>query len=308
MASPPRQPTIARRSLAARRNRGEHLLFIALLAPNLLLFAVFTYWPLLYNLYLSFVSWNFLRPRKIWVGLENYAFIASDRQFWQIVANTAIFALGSVGLTLSLGLAIALLVNQPLRGRDAARAVIFSPVVLSGAVIAVVWTYIFDPRYGLLAQVLGWASIASPDWLVDKFWAMPAVVLVYVWKNIGYAVVIYLAGLRSIPRELYDAALVDGAGPWARFRHVTIPGLSPIAFFLSITSVLTCFQSFDIVKVLTDGGPAIATTTLIYRLYDLGFVSYSAGEAGVVAIVLFLIMLLLTLVQLRYIEQRVTYA
>jgi multiple sugar transport system permease protein/sn-glycerol 3-phosphate transport system permease protein len=137
---------------------------------------------------------------------------------------------------------------------------------------------------------------------------MPAVILVYVWKNVGYAVVIYLAGLQGIPRELYDAARVDGAGATDRFWHVTLPGLSPVAFFLSITSLLACFQSFDIVKVLTDGGPAIATTTLIYHLYDLGFVSYDAGQAGVMAMVLFGLMLLLTMIQLRYVEQRVSYS
>jgi multiple sugar transport system permease protein/sn-glycerol 3-phosphate transport system permease protein len=136
---------------------------------------------------------------------------------------------------------------------------------------------------------------------------MPAVIIVYVWKNLGYAVVIYLAGLQGIPRELYDAARVDGAGPWARFRHVTLPGLSPVAFFLSVTSILATFQSFDIIKVLTDGGPVDATSTLIYHLYELGFVSYDAGKAGVVAVVLFTIMLVLTLIQLRYLERRIAY-
>jgi multiple sugar transport system permease protein/sn-glycerol 3-phosphate transport system permease protein len=185
--------------------------------------------------------------------------------------------------------------------------VLFSPVVMSGAVVAVVWSYIFDPRYGLIDQLLGLLGLSSPNWLGDPAWAMPAVIMVYVWKNLGYAVVIYLAGLQGIPRELYDAARVDGAGAWARFRHVTLPGLSPVAFFLSVTSVLATFQAFDIIKVLTDGGPVIATTTLIYHLYELGFVSYDAGEAGVVAMVLFLIMLALTLIQLRYLERRVSY-
>jgi multiple sugar transport system permease protein/sn-glycerol 3-phosphate transport system permease protein len=174
--------------------------------------------------------------------------------------------------------------------------------------VAVVWSYIFDPRYGLIRELLNWVGLASPDWLGSPAWAMPAVIIVYVWKNLGYAVVIYLAGLQGIPRELYDAARVDGAGAWSRFRHVTLPGLSPVAFFLSVTSTLATFQSFDIIKVLTDGGPVEATTTLIYYLYELGFVSYDAGESGVVAMVLFSIMLLLTLFQLRYLERRITYS
>lgn len=290
------------------RERREWLLFALLIGPNLLLFGVFTFWPLLYNFYLSFVSWNFLRPRRPFVGLANYIDVLGDPQFWAIVLNTLTFAICSVGLTLALGLALALLINQPLRYRNAARAVLFSPVVMSGAVVAVVWSYIFDPRYGLIDQLLGLVGLSSPNWLGDPAWAMPAVILVYVWKNLGYAVVIYLAGLQGIPRELYDAARVDGAGPWNRFWNVTLPGLSPVAFFLSVTSILATFQSFDIIKVLTNGGPANATNTLIFHLYELGFVSYDAGEAGVVAMVLFGIMLVLTLIQLRYLERRVSYA
>lgn len=289
------------------RERREWLLFILLLGPNLLLFTIFTYWPLLYNVYLSFVRWNFLRPQKPFVWFDNYRSVFSSALFWEIVLNTLTFTVWSVGLTLVLGLALALLLNQPLRQRNAARAVLFSPVVMSGAVVAVVWSYIFDPRYGLIDQLLGLLGLNSPNWLGTTTWAMPAVIIVYVWKNLGYAVVIYLAGLQGIPRELYDAALVDGAGPWARFRHVTLPGLSPVAFFLSVTSILATFQAFDIIKVLTDGGPVNATTTLVFYLYELGFVTYDAGKAGVIAVVLFVIMLVLTLIQLRYLERRVSY-
>jgi multiple sugar transport system permease protein/sn-glycerol 3-phosphate transport system permease protein len=292
---------------SSARQRREWLLFALLLGPNLLLFSVFTFWPLLYNVYLSFVRWNFLRPTRPFVWFDNYVDVFTNTQFWAIVGNTVTFAIWSVGLTLSLGLALALLLNQPLRYRNAARAVLFSPVIMSGAVVAVVWSYIFDPRYGLLDQLLGFVGLNSPDWLNSSTWAMPAVIIVYVWKNLGYAVVIYLAGLQAIPRELYDAARVDGAGAWERFWNVTLPGLSPVAFFLSVTSILATFQSFDIIRVLTNGGPANATNTLIFHLYELGFVSYDAGEAGVVAVVLFLIMLVLTSIQLRYLERRVSY-
>jgi ABC-type sugar transport system permease subunit len=292
----------------SRAEWRERLLFIALIGPNLLLFAVFNYWPLLYNAYLSFVNWDFLRPTKRWVWFNNYIRVFSDDQFWVIVWNTFIFAFFSVGLTLLIGLGLALLLNQKLRFRDGARAVIFSPVIISGAAIAVVWSYIFDPRYGLIAEILALVGLNSPDWLVSTTWAMPAVIIVYVWKNVGYAVVIYLAGLQAIPRDLYEAATVDGAGVWDRFWNVTLPGLAPIAFFLSVTSILASFQSFDIIAVLTAGGPANATNTLVYYLYELGFVSYNAGRAGVVAMVLFLMMLLLTIIQLRYLEEKVHYA
>ncbi len=291
----------ARKNLAPERR--EWLLFALLVGPNFLLFALFTYWPLIYNGYLSFVRWDLLAPRKLWVGLDNYRELFTSPAFGGILANTLNFTVASVVLTCALGLLIALLLNQPLRGRDAVRSIVFSPVMLSGAAIGLVWLYIFDPRYGLLDIFLKAVGITSPNWLLDPDWAMSAVIIVHVWKNLGYAVVIYLAGLQAIPRELYEAALVDGAASWARFRHITLPGLAPITFFLILTSILAGFQTFDVIKVMTDGGPIEATTTLIYYLYQEGFVGFNAGRAGVASVVLFVIMLTITLVQLRASER-----
>ncbi|MCB0098419.1 MAG: sugar ABC transporter permease [Caldilineaceae bacterium] len=288
--------------------RREWLLFILLVGPNLVLFSIFTYWPLIYNGYLSFVRWDMLSPVKIWVGLDNYTFLFSSANFGTILLNTLVFTFASVALICALGLLIALLLNQPLRGRDAARGIIFSPVMLSGAAIGIVWIYIFDPRYGLLDIFISAIGLESPNWLLDTHWAMPAVIIVHVWKNVGYAVVIFLAGLQAIPRELYEAATVDGATAWARFRHITIPGLSPVLFFLILTTILAGFQSFDIIKVMTNGGPVDATTTLIYFLYQEGFVGFNAGRAGVAAVVLFVAMLIFTIVQMRYSEESVHYA
>ncbi len=290
-----------------RRTLREWLVFWLFLGPNLLLFAVFTYWPLLYNAYLSLTEWDFIRPEPVWIGPANYLAILGSRTFQTVARNTAVFTGASVLATLGLGLGLALLLNQRLRWRNGARAVLFSPTILSGAAVGIVWMYMFDPRYGLLSQLLGWFGIASPNWLGSPEWALPAIIIVYVWKNLGYAVVIYLAGLQAIDRSLYEAALVDGAGAWARFRHITLPGLSPVTFFLSVTSVLSCFQAFDMIRVMTQGGPLNATNTLIYHLYELGFISYRAGEAGVVAMVMFAVMLVLTVVQVRIIERRVHY-
>src|SRR5262249_22466981 len=156
----------------------------------------------------------------------------------RIVRNTFYFVIGGVALTMAVALAAALLLNQRLFGRGAARAVVFAPTVLTGSAIAIVWIYIFDPGYRLLRVVVGLVAISSPKWLTDTTWAMPALIIVYIWKNFGYAVVVYLAGLQGIPRELYEAATVDGASPWERFRAVTLPGLSPITFFLLVTSIL----------------------------------------------------------------------
>jgi multiple sugar transport system permease protein/sn-glycerol 3-phosphate transport system permease protein len=232
----------------------------------------------------------------------------TGRDFGTILLNSAYFTGASVALTTLLGLLGALLLNRPLRGRNVARAVLFAPTILSGAAIGIVWIYIFDPRFGLIEAVLSWFGLGSPNWLTSPVWAMPAVIIVYTWRNLGYAVVIFLAGLQAIPRELYEAARVDGADSWDRFRHITLPGLSPVMFFLLLTSTLASFQAFDIIKTMTDGGPVDATNTLIYYLYEQGFVAFNPGQAGVAATVLFAIMLAFTLVQMRYTEGRVHYA
>lgn len=299
------EPVLRNYSIAERR---EWLLFALLVGPNLFLFAVFTYWPLIYNGYLSFVRWDMLAPVKIWVGFDNYQYLFSSSDFGTIVWNTVVFTVGSVTALCVLGLGIALLLNQRLVWRDGVRAIVFSPVMLSGAAIGIVWIYIFDPRYGLLDIFIGALGMRSPNWLLDTIWAMVAVIIVHVWKNIGYAVVIYLAGLQAIPRELYEAAYVDGADGRARLWHVTLPGLSPVIFFLVLTTILSGFQAFDIIRVMTEGGPVDATTTLIYYLYQEGFVGFNAGRAGVAAVVLFVAMLAFTIVQMRYSERSVHYA
>ncbi len=288
--------------------RQEWLLFLLLVGPNFVLFALFTYWPLLYNSYLSFVRWDMLAPVKIWVGFGNYRQLFTSDDFGRMLLNTLVFTLGSVVAICTLGLLIALLLNQPLRGRNAVRSIVFSPVMLSGVAIGLVWIYIFDPRYGLLDVFIRAVGLRSPNWLLDPAWAMVAVLIVHTWKNLGYAVVIYLAGLQAIGRELYEAAVVDGANGWARFRHITLPGLSPIIFFLILTTILAGFQSFDIIKTMTDGGPVDATTTLIFYLYQEGFVAFNAGRAGVSAVVLFLAMVIFTWIQMRYAERNVNYA
>lgn len=291
----------------ARLRQAEWLLFLLFVAPNLILFGIFTYWPMVQNVRLSTVRWDMLAPVKVPVGLDNYRYLWNDDTFRQVMVNTFVFTIGAVGFSLVIGLGAALLLNQPLRGRDGARAVLFAPTLLSGAAISIVWVYIFDPRYGLLNQILDWVRLDSPNWLNDPNWAMPAVIIVYVWKNLGFTAVIYLAGLQAIPRDLYEAAKVDGAGALWRFRSVTMPMLSPITFFLVVTSILNTFQAFDIIRVMTSGGPVDATNTLIYYVYEQGFIAFNAGRAAAASLVLFAIMLVITLIQLRYSEQKVHY-
>ncbi len=285
----------------------EWVLFILFVGPNLLLFTAFSYWPMIENVRLSTQRWDLLSPVRINVGLDNFRYLVENDTFHKVLWNTLYFTFAAVGLSLALGLMVALLLNQRLRWRNGARAIVFAPFMLSGAAIGIVWAYIFDPRFGLLAEMLGWVGLRSPDWLNRPEWAMPAIIIVYVWKNLGFTTVIFLAGLQSIPQDLYDAAKIDGANVFWRFRSVTLPMLSPIAFFLVVTSILSTFQSFDIINVMTRGGPVDATNTLIYYVYEQGFVAFNAGRSAAAALVLFTMMMVITLIQLRYSESKVHY-
>lgn len=303
---------VATRVLAApgqgRRFQWRDLaLFVLMLAPNVLFLAVFVYWPLLFQAYLSLTAWDMLAPEKLFVGLENYTFLAQNATFQRVAGNTVVFVVGGLAGSLALGLLLALLLNTTLRLRHVVRSLVFAPTVFSGAAVGLVWIYIFDPRFGLLRLLLGLVGLGSPNWLLDKNWAMLAVLIVYVWKNVGYSTVVYLAGLQSIPAQLYEAAAIDGANPWQQFRRITLPLLSPITFFITVTTILALFQSFDIIYIMTRGGPVDATNTLIYSLYEQGFIAFNAGTAAAIGMILFGLMLIVTVLQFAYAERRVHY-
>ncbi len=299
-------PAVATR-IRSRFHLPEWALFLLFVGPNLLLFAIFTYWPLLYSFWLSTRRWDMISPVKKPVGLDNYDYLWHSETFRTVLWNTLVFTIGAVGGSMVLGLLVALLLHQKLRGRIVGRAIVFMPTLLSGAAIGIVWVYIFDPRYGLIRTVLNPLGIDSPNWLRDTTWALPALIIVYIWKNLGFAAIIYLAGLQGIPRDLIEAATLDGAGVWGRFKAVTLPMLSPITFFLVITSILNSFQAFDIISVMTQGGPVDATNTLVYYIYDEGFVAFNAGRASASAVVLFVLMLAVTITQMRLQERNVHY-
>lgn len=288
--------------------RREQILFALFVAPNFLLLGIFSYWPLIYQSYLSLTRWDMIEPTKTFVGIANYRNLFRGNAFYQVLFNTFYFTAAILIGSIVLGLALALLLNQRMRGRVVGRAIAFAPYVLSGAAIGLVWAYIFDPVYGLMRVFLDLIGIASPDWLVDTTWAMPAIIIVYLWKNVGYSAVIYLTGLQNIPRELYEAAEVDGANSWQSFWNITVPQLSPVTFFISVTTILFSIQAFDIVAVMTEGGPVNATTTLVWYLYEQGFIAFRAGTAAAVGMLMFLLMLIITIIQVGYVQRRVHYS
>lgn len=285
----------------------EWFLFLLFIAPNFFFLILFTYWPLIRNFQLSLQTVNPYTRVSSYSGLDNYRWLFNDRVFRMVAGNTAIFIVSCVLLTLGIGLVVALLLNEKLKGRTAVRAIVFAPYLLAGSAVALVWAYIFNPRYGLIAQMLAWFDIGSPRWLEDPDWALTAIIIVYVWKNLGFATVVFLAGLQGIPKDLYEAAKLDGASAWWRFRSVTLPMLSPISFFLMVTSVLGTFQAFDIQDVMTGGGPAYATTTLVYYVYDQGWQAQRWERAAAAAVVLFLLMLIVTVAQTLWERKQVHY-
>ena len=292
---------------AGRRRRADLLTALLFLAPSLLIFGVFVYYALAFNLYLSATSWDFLSPTKAFTGLRNYFEMFGDHRFWNVVRNTCGYTLGSVALAMAFGLPLALLLSRKLPGRGILRTVLFAPYITTTAAVALVWVWIFDPTYGLVNFGLRWLGFIAPRWLSDPHWAMFALIIMNTWRTTGYTMVLFLGGLTAIPRSLYEAAEIDGASAWSTFWHITLPLLSPTTYFVLLTSTFAAFQVFDQVAVMTAGGPVDATTVFNFYIYQQAFGLFRAGYAAAAATVLFLILLLLTLLQTRVSQRWVHY-
>jgi sn-glycerol 3-phosphate transport system permease protein len=302
-----RTPDSPRRA-RPRKQLRNWLLFAALAGPNIALLVVFTYRPLLQSFYLSTLQWNLGSPTAIPVGLANYADWFSDPDTPRTLAVTAVFTLATVGGGMVLGLLLAVLLNRKLRFRGAARTIVVAPYVLSGVAVGLLWLFVFDPNFGVLAALLRMVGIGSPDWYTNPQWALVMVVIVYLWKNVGYVALIYLAGLQAVPKDLLEAASLDGASPTRSFVSVVLPLLGPTTFFLGIITLLSSLQSFDIIRAMTNGGPLEGTTTMMYQIYLEGFASGRAGYSSAIATILFLVLFAITVVQLRFVERKVHYS
>ncbi len=283
------------------------LLFLLFAGPNVALLLVFTYKPLMQSLQYSLLQWNIGSATARVVGLDNYFSWFTDPSTANVVRVTAVFTLASVGGGMVLGLSLALLLNRKLPGTGLARTVVVAPYVLSGVAVGLLWLFVFDPNFGVLGAILNGIGVGSPDWYNDPNWALPMLIIVYLWKNVGYVALIYLAALQAVPKGLIEAATLDGAGPVASLRHVVLPLLGPTTFFLSVTTLLSSLQSFDIIQAMTKGGPLEGTTTMMYQIYQEGFATGRAGYSSAIATVLFLVLLVTTAVQMLYIQKKVHY-
>jgi multiple sugar transport system permease protein len=276
----------------------------AFLAPALVLIGCFFLLPVAASLLLSFTDFDIYAiadPANVrLVGLRNYSELVASPMFRTALRNTLYFVVVGGPLTVAVALGAALLVNARLvRFKSLFRTLYFAPFVTTLVAVAIVWRYIYHPEYGLLNYALGVFGIGPVDWLGDPRWAMPAIILLAVWKNFGYHMLIFIAGLQAIPEELYEAAYLDGAGPWRRFRHVTLPMLGPTLAFVGLITMIGFFQLFAEPYVMTQGGPLRSTTSLVLLMYEEGFRWWRMGYAAAVAFVLFLVILAVMLVQRR---------
>ena len=273
-----------------------------LLAPALVAIALFFAIPVAAGLVLSFTDFDIYAVADLgnarFVGFANYAGLVADPLFWTALRNTLVLVGLGLPSTLAVALAGALLVHSRLaRFRGLYRTIFFAPVVTTLVAVAIVWRYLYHPRYGLLDHMLAAVGLPEIDWLGDPRWALPAIALLSVWRNFGYALVILVAGLGAIPVSLYEAARLDGASAWQQFRHVTLPGLRPTLLFVSVLTTVGLFQSFAEPYVMTRGGPLNATTTIALLMYQQGFRWWNMGRAAAIAFILFGLVLALSLLQ-----------
>ncbi|MEO6331479.1 MAG: sugar ABC transporter permease [Gemmatimonadaceae bacterium] len=274
------------------------------LAPALSLIFLFFLLPVLASLLLSLTDFDIYAiadpSTTRFVGLKNYGRLLETPEFWQALRNTVYFALAGGPLTIAVSLGCALLLNARLtRFKTIFRTIYFIPFVTTLVAVSIVWRYLYHTRYGLLNYGLSHLGIGPIDWLGDPRWAMPAIILLAVWKNFGYNMLIFIAGLQSIPAELYDAAEIDGAGPVRRFFNVTLPLLGPTLLFVGVVTMIGYFQLFAEPYVMTQGGPLRATTSVVLLMYEEGFRWWRMGYAAAIAFVLFLVILIATLIQFR---------
>ena len=288
---------------APRRRRGpragEWKWALFFLAPTLVGLTLLSAGPILASLGISLTDWDLLTP-PTFVGIDNFTSLLNDPRFLVSLRNTAFYTLLSVPIGMALALALALALNQPLRGIALIRTAYFLPVVTSATAVGLVWAWIYSPASGLLNQAIGVFGVPPQRWISDPFWAMPSIIAMSIWQGLGINVIVFLAGLQAIPQEYYDAASVDGAARWSRFRHVTLPLLTPSIFFTGILSLIGSFQVVDQVYILArPGKPTEATITLVYFIYESGFKFFRMGEAAAASWILFLIVAVLSVIYFR---------
>lgn len=265
--------------------------------PALIPLTVFWIYPILRSMLLSLTDWDYMSPSYSFVGLSNYVALFKDTRFYSALWNTFVFGIGTVIPTIIGGMILALLLQKAFRGDGIFKFILFSPWITPTVAISIVWTWIYEPDVGIANHVLQFFHLPALQWINSSSTAMLAVIIVTVWKSLGYAMIFYITALEKVPKELYEANALDGANSWQRFRDVTLPCISPTTFFLVIITMVNSLQAYDQIQILTQGGPSGSTRTLLYMYYQLGFEEFNMGQATAVAMILILITVMLSLIQ-----------
>ncbi|MFD0715473.1 carbohydrate ABC transporter permease [Paenibacillus sp. GCM10027626] len=276
-------------------------------APALVLLSTFVFYPLLYSVYLSLTNWNMIKPNKEYIGFENYSKIFTGDMFAKVMKVTLTFTFIDVFFTLFFGLCLALLFNVSSRLFNFLRMIVFMPYYISMVIAAMIFLWIYNDRYGLANSIVNWLGFDSINWLTNTGTALGAVVTVSLWKSVGFAMIIFIGGLRGIPQEYYEASNIDGASKFKQFRHITLPLLSPITLFLVVTNFISSMQVFQSIKIMTAGGPLNSTKAIVYWIYEMAFEDYRTGRASALVVVFFIIIILLTILQFVVSKKKVHY-
>jgi multiple sugar transport system permease protein len=287
------------------QRKGDWFSALLFLSPTLVIFSTFILFPVIFSFYLSFQKWNMFSTETAFVGFDNYMRLLQNPDFWQVLKNTAIYTIGTVPLNMAMALAVAYVLNKKIAGKKFLRTAFFAPVIISPVAAAVIWRWIYDPNFGLMNYTMSLMGIDAINWLNDPTAAMTALIIMGVWKTFGINMVLFSAGLSGIPEQYYEAAEIDGASRWSKFWHITIPLLTPTTFFILVMSMITSFQVFDIVYVLTQGGPLGSTKVLVFYVYEQAFQFFEMGYASAISYILFAILFVFTMIQIKYLKYRI---
>ncbi|OAA22192.1 carbohydrate ABC transporter permease [Kosmotoga sp. DU53] len=292
-----------------KRKLRETITAYVCLSPTLVLATIFMIIPMIVVFYVSFTNWDFVSPVKRFVGLKNYIYIFSDEKFLKSIRNTFYFACVKIPLDLVISLFIAVLLDKKIRMKKFYRVSYFAPVVTPMVAVALIWIWLFDPTFGPFNQILSFVGLKPIKWLYDPNWAMPSVILFSLWKGLGYDIIIFLAGLQSIPNHLIEAAYIDGANSRQTFFKITLPLLSPIVYFVVLMGIINSFKVFAQISVMTPkGGPLYSTGVMVFYIYQQAFENYKMGRASAAALILFGMVIALTQVQKRLGRKSVEYS
>lgn len=288
--NPSLAPPCASREAATRRQRRRELFTaLAMLAPSLLFLAAFTYWPILRSAVYGFFDVQLGSTEIFYVGLENYQRLWHDALFWQSLRNTVVYMVITVPASIALALLLAVALDRGLRGTALYRSTFFYPVMIPSVAAGMVWVFMYAPGYGPINGLLHWLGLPKLEWLYDPHWALPAIIFMSIWKYAGYFMLILLAALQLVPRDLYEAARLDGVSGFRQLVHITVPLISPTLYFVVVIGVLHSYQIFDYVFIMTQGGPADATNVLTFYIYQNAFQFQDIGSASAIANILLLV-------------------